>query len=524
MGQIKFDQECREALERGTSVVAKTVGSTLGPKGNNVAYSGDFGIPQVINDGVSVAKEIELDDPFENIGAQLIKEASIRTNELAGDGTSTSVVLAQAIIHEGMRNIAAGANAIILRNGIHYMTDKAVDLFKDYSTEVLDNKQIGEVATISAGNKEIGDMVAQAMDVATLDGVISVQESKGMTTTLETVTGTQIDTGWITPYCITDVKRMVAELNNPLILITDEMIMNIKALAPTLKIASEAGRTLVIIANDVTGNALQQLMVNKQEGRFISILVKAPGYAGRQLDILEDLASITGGKVVSNTLGKSLKDVTPDCLGTAELISSYSNRTVITGGAGTQDQVQERVDIIKAQIEEEDTPYLKEKLQTRLSRLSGGVAVIKVGAASEAEMIEKKLRIEDALSATKAATEEGILPGGGTTYVQSIPELEGWLTLLEGDERTGAEIVLKAFEAPLWQIATNAGVKGDVIVEQVKQSDHGVGYDALNNKMVNMKDAGIIDPTKVTRCALQHAASIASTLLTTNSIIIQTKE
>ena len=523
--QIKHGEEARKALEAGVNTLADTVKITLGPKGRNVVLDKKYGAPLITNDGVTIAKEIELKDPFENMGAQLVKEVSTKTNDVAGDGTTTAVVLAQAMIGEGLKNLAAGANPIVLKKGIQKAVDVVVDELKSISKPVESKNSIAQVASISAGDENIGELISEAMEKVTNDGVITVEESKTASTYSEVVEGMQFDRGYISPYMVTDTDKMVAVYDNPLILITDKKISSIQEILPVIEPIAQQGQKLMIIAEDVEGDALAALVVNKLKGVFNCVAVKAPGFGDRRKAMLEDIAILTGGKVISSELGLEFKDVTPDMLGRAGQVKVDKDNTVIIDGAGNRDEIKARIQSIKAQIAETTSDYDREKLQERLAKLAGGVAVINVGAATEVEMKEKKLRIEDALAATRAAVEEGIVPGGGTALLSAIPSVKNLVKTLSGDERTGAEIILRAIEEPVRQIAKNAGLDGSVILNNiVRCKNPNYGFDAYKNKYVDMVEAGIIDPTKVTRSALQNAASIASTLLTTESIVTDIPE
>ncbi len=522
--QIKYGIEARTALEAGINQLADTVKVTIGPKGRNVVLDKKFGTPLVTNDGVTIAKEIELEDPFENIGAQLVKEVATKTNDVAGDGTTTATVLAQAMVHEGLKNIAAGANPIILRKGMDKATKAAVEAIKNMSQSVEGKKHIAMVASISAADEEVGAMIADAMEKVSNDGVITVEESKTMDTELELVEGMQFDRGYLSAYMATDMEKMVASLDNPYILITDKKISNIQDILPLLEQIVQMGAKLLIIAEDVEGEALTTLIVNKLRGTFNVVAVKAPGFGDRRKEMLADIAALTGGQVISSELGLELKEATVDMLGRAKTVNVTKENTTIVDGAGKKEDIEARVAQIRAALEETTSEFDKEKLQERLAKLAGGVAVIKVGAATEVALKEKKLRMEDALAATRAAVEEGIISGGGSAYIHSIPEVEKVCASLDGDEKTGASIILKALEAPLRQIVANAGLEGAVIVNKVKESAKGVGYNALTDEYVNMVEAGIIDPTKVTRSALLNANSVASTILTTESVVADIKE
>ncbi len=518
--QIKYGDDARKALEAGVNVLADTVKITLGPKGRNVVLDKKFGAPLITNDGVTIAKEIELENPFENMGAQLVKEVSTKTNDVAGDGTTTAVVLAQAIIREGLKNLAAGANPIILKKGISAAVDTAVDKIKSISKPVENKLAISQVASISAGDETIGNLIADAMEIVGKDGVITVEEGKTMNTELTTVEGMQFDRGYASAYMVTNTEKMEAVLDNPYILITDKKISSLQEILPIIEPIAQQGARLLIIAEDVEGDALASLIVNKLKGVLNCVAVKAPGFGDRRKAMLEDIAILTGGTVVSSDLGYEFKDVTPDMLGRAAQVKVDKENTTIINGAGAAEDIKARVNSIKAQIAETTSEYDKEKLQERLAKLAGGVAVINVGAATEVEMKEKKLRIEDALAATRAAVEEGIVPGGGVALLSTIPELTKLVKSLSGDEKTGASIVLKAVEEPLRQIAKNAGLDGSVIVNNIINSKKpNYGYDALKNEYTDMVKSGIIDPTKVARSVLQNAASVAATLLTTESIV-----
>lgn len=523
--QIKYGEEARKALEAGVNTLADTVKITLGPKGRNVVLDKKYGAPLITNDGVTIAKEIELKDPFENMGAQLVKEVSTKTNDVAGDGTTTAVVLAQAMISEGLKNLAAGANPIVLKKGIAKAVDVAVEQLKSISKPVESKNSIAQVASISAGDETVGELISEAMEKVGKDGVITIQESKTMKTELTTVDGMSFDRGYASAYMVTDTDKMVAVYDNPLILITDKKISSIQEILPVIEPIAQQGQKLMIIAEDVEGDALAALVVNKLKGVFNCVAVKAPGFGDRRKAMLEDIAILTGGKVISSELGLEFKDVTPDMLGRAGQIKVDKDNTVIIDGAGDRDEIKARIQSIKAQIAETTSDYDREKLQERLAKLAGGVAVINVGAATEVEMKEKKLRIEDALAATRAAVEEGIVPGGGTALLSAIPAVKALVKKLTGDEKTGAEIILRAIEAPIRQIAKNAGLDGSVILNNITHSKNpNYGFDAYKNTYVDMVEAGIIDPTKVTRSALQNAASIASTLLTTESIVTDIPE
>ena len=522
--EIKYGAEARKALEAGVNQLADTVRVTLGPKGRNVVLAKSYGSPLITNDGVTIAKEIELEDAFENMGAQLVKEVATKTNDVAGDGTTTATVLAQAMINEGMKNLAAGANPIVLRKGMKKACDKAVEAILDMSETISGKDQIARVASISAGDDEVGQMVADAMEKVSKDGVITIEESKSMKTELDLVEGMQFDRGYISAYMATDMEKMVAELDNPYILITDKKISNIQEILPLLEQIVQSGSKLLIIAEDIEGEALTTLIVNKLRGTFQVVAVKAPGYGDRRKEMLQDIAILTGGKVISEELGYELKDATLDDLGRAKSAKITKENTVIVDGMGAKEDIAGRVNVIKAQLEETTSEFDKEKLQERLAKLAGGVAVIRVGAATETEMKEAKLRMEDALNATRAAVEEGIISGGGSAYIHAAKKVAEFVKDLEGDEKTGAKVVLKAMEAPLFHIAANAGLEGSVIINKIKESEVGVGFDAYNETYVNMIEAGIIDPVKVTRSALQNATSVASTMLTTESVVADIKE
>ena len=522
--EIKYGAEARAALEAGVNQLADTVRVTLGPKGRNVVLDKSYGAPLITNDGVTIAKEIELEDAFENMGAQLVKEVATKTNDVAGDGTTTATVLAQAMINAGMKNLAAGANPIILRKGMKKATDCAVEAIKKMSSKVNGKEHIAKVAAISAGDEEVGNLVADAMEKVSGDGVITIEESKTMMTELDLVEGMQFDRGYISAYMATDMDKMEAVLDNPYILITDKKISNIQEILPLLEQIVQSGAKLLIIAEDVEGEALTTLIVNKLRGTFNVVAVKAPGYGDRRKAMLEDIAILTGGQVISSELGLELKDTTMEQLGRAKSVKVQKENTVIVDGESSKDAIAARIASIKKQVEETTSDFDREKLQERLAKLAGGVAVIRVGAATETEMKEAKLRLEDALAATKAAVEEGIISGGGSAYIHASKEVAKLADKLEGDEKTGAQIVLKALEAPLFHIAANAGLEGSVIINKVKESEVGVGYDALKDEYVNMVDAGILDPAKVTRSALQNATSVASTLLTTESVVANIKE
>ena len=522
--EIKYGVEARKALEAGVNQLADTVRVTLGPKGRNVVLDKSFGAPLITNDGVTIAKEIELADPFENMGAQLVKEVATKTNDAAGDGTTTATVLAQAMINEGMKNLAAGANPIIMRKGMKKATDAAVEAIKGMKKDVKSQADIARVAAISSADEEVGQMVADAMEKVSKDGVITIEESKTMKTELDLVEGMQFDRGYVSAYMATDMEKMEAVLDDPYILITDKKISNIQEILPLLEQLVQSGSKLLIIAEDIEGEALTTLIVNKLRGTFTVVGVKAPGYGDRRKEMLKDIAILTGGTVISEELGLELKDTTMDQLGRAKSVKVQKENTIIVDGCGDKKAIADRVAQIKAQIEETTSDFDREKLQERLAKMAGGVAVIRVGAATEAEMKEAKMRMEDALSAAKAAVEEGIIAGGGSAYVHAAAEVQKVVDGLEGDEKTGGRIVLKALEAPLFHIAANAGLEGAVIINKVKESPVGVGYDAYNEEYVDMVEAGILDPAKVTRSALQNATSVASTLLTTESAVANIKE
>ena len=523
--QIAYGEDARKALKSGIDQLADTVKITLGPKGRNVVLDKKFGAPLITNDGVTIAKEIELDDAFENMGAQLVKEVSIKTNDVAGDGTTTATLLAQALITDGMKNVTAGANPMILKKGISGAVDVAVKALADNSKKVEGTKDIARVATVSSADETIGNLIAEAMEKVSTDGVITVEESKTAETYSEVVEGMMFDRGYIAPYMVTDTEKMVAELDEPLILITDKKISSIQELLPILEPVAQSGRKLLVIAEDVEGDALTNLVLNKLRGTLNSVAVKAPGFGDRRKEMLQDIATLTGGTVITSELGLELKDVTLDQLGTARQVKVDKENTIIVDGNGDQEAIKARVGQIRSQIETTTSDFDREKLQERLAKLAGGVAVIKVGAATEIEMKEKKLRIEDALAATKAAVEEGIVAGGGVALMNAIPEVEKYTESLSGDEKTGAQIVLNSLEAPVRQIAMNAGVEGSVIVENIKKSGKtGYGYNALTEEYTDMVKAGIVDPTKVTRSAIQNASSVASMVLTTESLVADIKD
>ena len=522
--EIKFGVEARSALEAGVNKLADTVRVTLGPKGRNVVLDKSFGAPLITNDGVTIAKEVELEDAFENMGAQLVKEVATKTNDVAGDGTTTATVLAQAMINEGMKNLAAGANPIILRKGMKKATETAVDSIRSMSSKLSGKEQIAKVAAISAGDEQVGEMVADAMEKVTGDGVITIEESKTMKTELDMVEGMQFDRGYLSAYMATNMDKMEAELDNPYILITDKKISNIQEILPLLEQVVQASARLLIIAEDVEGEALSTLVINKLRGTFNVVAVKAPGYGDRRKEMLKDIAILTGGQVISEELGLDLKETTMNQLGRAKSVKVQKENTIIVDGEGDKAEIEARIAQIKNQIEETTSDFDREKLQERLAKLAGGVAVVRVGAATETEMQEAKLRMEDALAATRAAVEEGIIAGGGSAYIHASKEVAKMAASLEGDEKTGANIILKALEAPLRRIAENAGLEGSVIIDKVRSEKPGFGFNALTEEYVNMVDNGILDPAKVTRSALQNATSVASTLLTTESVVANIKE
>ena len=522
--EIKFGAEARAALEAGVNKLADTVRVTIGPKGRNVVLDKSFGAPLITNDGVTIAKEIELEDGFENMGAQLIREVAARTNDVAGDGTTTATVLAQAMVNAGMKNLAAGANPIVLRKGMKKATDKAVEAIADMSSKVTSKEQIARVAAVSSGDESVGQMVADAMEKVSNDGVITIEESKTMQTELDLVEGMQFDRGYISAYMATDMEKMEAVLDDPYILITDKKISNIQDILPVLEQIVQSGARLLIIAEDIEGEALTTLIVNKLRGTFNVVAVKAPGYGDRRKEMLQDIAILTGGQVISEELGMDLKEATMDQLGRAKSVKVQKENTVIVDGCGDKEAINGRVEQIKKAIDETTSDFDREKLQERLAKLAGGVAVIRVGAATETEMKEAKLRMEDALNATRAAVEEGIIAGGGSAYIHASKEVAKLADELEGDEKTGAQIILKALEAPLFHIAHNAGLEGSVIINKVRESEPGVGFDAYKEEYVDMVKEGILDPAKVTRSALQNATSVASTLLTTESVVSTIKE
>lgn len=517
--EIKFNEEARKGMEAGINKLSNTVKVTLGPKGRNVVLDKKFGSPLITNDGVTIAREIELEDPYENMGAQLVKEVATKTNDVAGDGTTTATLLAQAIIREGLKNVAAGANPMIIQKGIKKAVDKAVEGIKEFSKPVETKESIAQVASISAADEEVGKLISDAMEKVGKDGVITVEESRSMGTTLEFVEGMQFDRGYVSPYMVTNTEKMEAELEDPYILITDKKITNIQEVLPVLEQIVQQGKPLLIIADDVEGEAMATLVVNKLRGTFNCVAVKAPAFGDRRKDMLQDIAILTGGTVISEDLGYELKETSIEMLGKARRVTVGKELTVIVNGAGEQSAIEERVALIRNQIEISDSEYDRDKLQERLAKLAGGVAVIQVGAATETELKERKLRIEDALAATRAAVEEGIVPGGGTVLLNVIPKVKALLEETNGDERTGVNIIVKALEEPVRQIAINAGLEGSVIVENVKNAEVGIGFDALSEKYVNMLENGIVDPTKVTRSALQNASSVASMVLTTEAAV-----
>ena len=522
--QIKYGVDARKALEAGVNQLADTVRVTLGPKGRNVVLDKSFGAPLITNDGVTIAKEIELEDPYENMGAQLVKEVATKTNDVAGDGTTTATVLAQAMINEGMKNVAAGANPIVLRKGMRKATEAAVEAIAKISEPIKGKASIARVAAISAADDAVGEMVADAMEKVSNNGVITIEESKTMKTELDLVEGMQFDRGYVSAYMCTDMEKMEANLDDPYILITDKKISNIQEILPLLEQVVQSGARLLIIAEDIEGEALTTLIVNKLRGTFNVVAVKAPGYGDRRKEMLQDIAILTGGKVISEELGYELKSTTMDMLGRAKSVKVQKENTIIVDGEGSKDEIEARIGQIKAQIEETTSDFDKEKLQERLAKLSGGVAVIRVGAATETEMKEAKLRMEDALSAARAAVEEGVIAGGGSAYIHAMKDVQKVIDGLEGEEKTGAKIILKALEAPLYHIVANAGLEGAVIISKVKEAAVGTGFDAYKEEYVDMIEAGILDPTKVTRSALQNANSVASTLLTTESVVANIKE
>ena len=518
--EIKHREDARTALEAGINKLANTVKVTLGPKGRNVVLDKPFGAPLITNDGVTIAREIELEDRYENMGAQLVKEVATKTNDVAGDGTTTGTLLAQAIIREGLKNVAAGANPIIIKNGITQAVEVAVETIKDFAVPVESKESIAQVAAISAGEEMIGELISEAMEKVGKDGVITVEESRSMGTTLEVVEGMQFDRGYVSPYMVTDTEKMVADLERPFILVTDKKISNIQEILPLLEEIVQQSRPLVIVAEDVDGEAMATLVVNKLRGTFNAVAVKAPGFGDRRADLLADIATLTGATVISENLGHDLKEATVDMLGSAEKVKIDKDSTVIVNGAGDEVAIKDRINQIKAQIENSDSDFDKEKLQERLAKLSGGVAVIQVGAATETELKERKLRIEDALAATRAAVEEGIVPGGGTVLIDTITSVKALLETTDGDMNTGVKIIVRALEEPVRQIATNAGLEGSVVAEKVMNEAVGIGFDALKEEYVDMVKAGIVDPAKVTRSALQNAASIAAMVLTTEAAVV----
>ena len=522
--QIKYGVDARKALEDGVNQLADTVRVTLGPKGRNVVLDKSFGAPLITNDGVTIAKEIELEDPYENMGAQLVKEVATKTNDVAGDGTTTATVLAQAMINEGMKNVAAGANPIVLRKGMRKATEAAVEAIAKMSEPIKGKASIARVAAISAADDGVGEMVADAMEKVSNNGVITIEESKTMKTELDLVEGMQFDRGYVSAYMCTDMEKMEANLDDPYILITDKKISNIQEILPLLEQVVQSGARLLIIAEDIEGEALTTLIVNKLRGTFNVVAVKAPGYGDRRKEMLQDIAILTGGKVISEELGYELKSTTMDMLGRAKSVKVQKENTIIVDGEGSRDEIEARIGQIKGQIEETTSDFDKEKLQERLAKLSGGVAVIRVGAATETEMKEAKLRMEDALSAARAAVEEGVIAGGGSAYIHAMKDVQKVIDSLEGEEKTGAKIIFKALESPLYHIVANAGLEGAVIISKVKEAPVGTGFDAYKEEYVDMIEAGILDPTKVTRSALQNANSVASTLLTTESVVANIKE
>jgi len=522
--EIKFGEDARKKMLDGVNMLADTVKVTLGPKGRNVVLDKSFGAPLITNDGVTIAKEIELDDPYENVGARLVKEVATKTNDIAGDGTTTATVLAQAIMKEGVKNVAAGGDPMSIKRGIDKAVEAAVEGLKEISSEINGKEDIARVASISANNKEIGELIADSMEKVSKDGVITIEESKTATTGVNVVEGMQFDKGYISPYFVTDTEKMETIMENPYILITDKKISNIQEILPLLESLMQQSGKLVIIADDIEGEALSTLVLNKLRGVINVVAVKAPGFGDKRKEMLEDIAVLTGGEVITSDLGLELKDVTVEQLGRAKQVKIQKENTIIVDGGGDKEEIASRVKQIRAQLEETKSEYDKEKLQERLAKIAGGVAVIEVGAATEVEMKEKKLRIEDALSATKAAVEEGIVAGGGIALINVMPKVEKVISTLDEDEKIGAKIILKALEEPLRQIATNAGLEGAVILQKVKESKPGVGFDGSKEEYVDMKKAGIVDPTKVTRSALQNAASVASMILTTESVVIEKKE
>lgn len=522
--EIKFREDSRKLMEAGINKLSDTVKVTLGPKGRNVVLDKEFGSPLITNDGVTIAREIELEDPFENMGAQLVKEVATKTNDVAGDGTTTATLLAQAIIREGLKNLAAGANPMVLQKGITKAVEKAVEEITKLSHSVETSEAIAQVASISAADEKVGKLIAEAMEKVTNDGVITVEESRSMGTNLEVVEGMQFDRGYVSPYMASDTEKMVSEMEEPYILVTDKKVTSIQDILPLLEEIVKGGKPLFIIADDVEGEAMATLVLNKIRGTFDCVAVKAPGFGDRRKEMLEDICILTGATLVTEDLGYELTDATVEMLGRARRVRVSKDDTVIVGGAGEENAIAERVNQIKAQVENTESEFDREKLQERLAKLSGGVAVIQVGAATETEMKERKLRIEDALAATRAAVEEGIVPGGGTVLINVIPALEKLVQEVDGDEKTGVQIILRALEEPMRQIAENAGLEGSIIVEKVKKSDKDIGFDAYNEVYVNMFEKGIVDPTKVTRSALQNAASVASMVLTTEAAVANIKE
>lgn len=522
--EIKFCEDARNGMEAGINKLSNAVKVTLGPKGRNVVLDRKFGAPLITNDGVTIAREIELEDPYENMGAQLVKEVATKTNDVAGDGTTTATLLAQAIIREGLKNVAAGANPMIIQKGIKKAVDVAVEEIKNFSKPIETKESIAQVAAISAADEAVGKLISDAMEKVGKDGVITVEESRSMGTTLDVVEGMQFDRGYVSPYMVTNTEKMEAELDDPFILITDKKISNIQEVLPVLEQIVQMGKPLLIIADEVEGEAMATLVVNKLRGTFNCVAVKAPAFGDRRKDMLQDIAILTGGMVISEDLGADLKETTVDMLGRARRVTVGKELTVIVNGAGDSEAIADRVALIRNQLENSDSEYDRDKLQERLAKLAGGVAVIQVGAATETELKERKLRIEDALAATRAAVEEGIVPGGGTVLLNVIPKVKELLETTSGDEKTGVSIILKALEEPVRQIAINAGLEGSVIVENVKNSEVGIGFDALNEKYVNMLESGIVDPTKVTRSALQNAASVAAMVLTTEAAVADITE
>lgn len=522
--EIKFREDSRKLMEAGINKLSDTVKVTLGPKGRNVVLDKEFGSPLITNDGVTIAREIELEDPFENMGAQLVKEVATKTNDVAGDGTTTATLLAQAIIREGLKNLAAGANPMVLQKGISKAVEKAIEEITNFSHSVETSEEIAQVASISASDEKVGKLIAEAMDKVGNDGVITVEESKIMETNLEVVEGMQFDRGYVSPYMATDTEKMVSEMEEPYILVTDKKVTNIQDILPLLEEIVKVSKPLFIIADDVEGEAMATLVLNKIRGTFDCVAVKAPGFGDRRKEMLEDICILTGATLVTEDLGYELKDATVEMLGSARRVRVSKDETVIVGGVGDESAIADRVNHIKAQVENTDSEFDREKLQERLAKLSGGVAVIQVGAATETEMKERKLRIEDALAATRAAVEEGIVPGGGTVLINAIPALSALVDEVDGDEKTGVQIILRALEEPMRQIAENAGLEGSIIVEKVKKADKDIGFDAYDEEYVNMFEKGIVDPTKVTRSALQNAASVAAMVLTTEAAVANIKE